>query len=164
MEVGGTLPIRSIRFPSLAQTPWQQISGQALTIVILFAAIVLMARRLAGALLTPLPAAALVVVALACCAAAIVSLFLQSSVRSNGAVYGILPAAVVVGHFASGDWHIALIARKFPVRAGGDVAGDRGYRVLALENSTPVADANSTGRPFGSGPVAVDAAAGGNRG
>jgi hypothetical protein len=82
MEVGRTLPIRSIRFSSLAQTPWQQIIGQALTIVIVFAAIVLMARRLAGALLTPLSGAALVVVAVACCAAAIGALFLQSSVRS----------------------------------------------------------------------------------
>ena len=84
MEVGGTLPIRSIRFPSLAQTPWQQIIGQALAIVIVFAAILLTARRLAGALLTPLPAAALVAVALACCAAALASIFLRSSARSKG--------------------------------------------------------------------------------
>jgi hypothetical protein len=86
MEVGGTLPIRSIRFPSLAQTPWRDIIGQALAIVIVFAAMVLMVRRLAGALLTPLPGAALVIVALACCAAAVASIFLQSSVRSNGAL------------------------------------------------------------------------------
>jgi hypothetical protein len=88
MEVGGTLPIRSIRFPSLAQTPWQQIIGQALTIVIVFAAIVLMARRLAGALLTPLPGGAIVVVALACCAAAVVSVFLRSSAPSNSSAAG----------------------------------------------------------------------------
>ncbi len=85
MEVVGTLPIRSIRFPSLAQTSWQQIIGQVLAIVIVFAAIVLVARRLAGALLTPLPGTALVVVALACCAAALASVFLRSSAPSKGA-------------------------------------------------------------------------------
>jgi hypothetical protein len=98
MEVGGTLPIRSIRFPSLAQTPWRQIIGQALSIVIVFAAMVLVARRLAGALLTPLPGAALVAVALACCAAALAAVFLQSSVRSNGAVSA----------FASRPWWLGI--------------------------------------------------------
>ncbi len=82
---GGTLPIRSIRLPALARRPWQYLIGQTLTCIVATAAVLLTARRLAGALLTPLSALALIGVALCFSAAALVAIYLQSRVRSETA-------------------------------------------------------------------------------
>ena len=82
---GGTLPIRSIRLPALARRPWQYLIGQTLTCIVATAAVLLTARRLAGALLTPLSALALIGVALCFSAAALGAIYLQSRVRSETA-------------------------------------------------------------------------------
>ena len=82
---GGTLPIRSFRLPALARRSWHYLIGQTLTCIVATAAVLLTARRLAGALLTPLSANALIVVALVFCAAAIGAVYLRRDLPADTA-------------------------------------------------------------------------------
>jgi len=84
----GTLPIRSFRLPAVARRTWRYLIGQSLTCIVATAAVLLTARRLAGALLTPLSALALIGVALCFSAAALGAIYLQSRVRSETAGFG----------------------------------------------------------------------------
>ncbi|HEY2883283.1 MAG TPA: hypothetical protein VGJ15_12635, partial [Pirellulales bacterium] len=85
MDAGGTLPIRSIRLSAMAHRPWQYLIGQTLTCIVTTAAVLLTARRLAGALLSPLSALTLIAVALSFSAAALGAIYLQSKVRFQSA-------------------------------------------------------------------------------
>jgi hypothetical protein len=82
---GGTLPIRSNRLPALACRPWQYLIGQTLTCIVATAAVLLTARRLVGALLTPLSVLTLIGVSLCFSAAALLAIYLQTRVRSETA-------------------------------------------------------------------------------